>query len=80
MIRVMLADDQNLVRSGLSMLINSQPDLQVVEAIKAKIDRQKTGKRAQRGPVAGMHAGIQGADFDDLPLFGAHATLPVVMA
>lgn len=30
MIRVMLADDQNLVRSGLSMLINSQPDLQVV--------------------------------------------------
>ena len=29
-IRVMLVDDQRLVRGGLSMLVNSQPDLQIV--------------------------------------------------
>ena len=29
-IRVMLVDDQRLVRGGLSILVNSQPDLQVV--------------------------------------------------
>ena len=29
-IRVMLVDDQRLVRGGLSMLVNSQPDLQVI--------------------------------------------------
>ena len=29
-IRIMLVDDQRLVRGGLSMLVNSQPDLQVV--------------------------------------------------
>lgn len=29
-IRVMLVDDQRLMRGGLSMLVNSQPDLQVV--------------------------------------------------
>ena len=29
-ITVMLVDDQQLVRGGLKMLINSQPDLQVV--------------------------------------------------
>ena len=29
-IRVMLVDDQRLVRGGLSLLVNSQPDLQVV--------------------------------------------------
>jgi len=29
-IRVALVDDQQLVRSGFTMLINSQPDLEVV--------------------------------------------------
>ena len=29
-ITVMLVDDQQLVRGGLKMLINSQPDLQIV--------------------------------------------------
>ncbi len=29
-IRVALVDDQQLVRSGFGMLINSQPDLEVV--------------------------------------------------
>jgi DNA-binding NarL/FixJ family response regulator len=29
-IRVLVADDQNLVRTGLSMILNAQPDIEVV--------------------------------------------------
>lgn len=48
-IRVALVDDQQLVRSGLGMLINSQPDLEVV-------GQASTGREAVASPS------VRGAD------------------
>ena len=50
-IRVLVADDQGMVRSGFSILLNAQPDIEVVgEAVNGQeaVARVADGKIAQR--------------------------------
>lgn len=52
-IRVIIADDQKLVRAGFAMVIGSQPDMEVVG--------QASNRRPSRG-VGGIPASRRGAD------------------
>ncbi len=47
-IRVLIADDQDIVRTGLTMLLNAQPDIEVVGA--AADGRQAVGLARQLHP------------------------------
>jgi DNA-binding NarL/FixJ family response regulator len=47
-IRVLIADDQGMVRSGLSILLNAQPDIEVVS--EAENGEEAVAKAAEAGP------------------------------
>ena len=58
-IRVLVADDQELVRTGLSMILDAQPDIDVVgQAVDGRIAQVQGGQR--RGRRGTGHAGGQG--------------------
>ena len=54
-IRVVVADDQGMVRSGFSILLNAQPDIEVVgEAVNGQ-EAQRRDRIARRSLGQGHH-------------------------
>ena len=56
-IRVVIADDQGMVRSGFSVLLNAQPDIEVVSA-----RMHIVGVRVRADLLVDEQAGDQAAD------------------
>ena len=50
MISVLIADDQGLIRKGLRMLLEAEPDLRVAGETLTRASRQNPEFRARTGP------------------------------